>query len=130
MPLAEEHRLLQAELRGASPSRPRNFQLAATVQLRFGVCVFRPAMQPRSPLSTIMQSLSDLRHLLRRAHPLWPTTFSQCQCGRAAGRGGDPCVECITDSLAQLVGRDMALRYRAAVRLVRDLESEMEEVAG
>jgi hypothetical protein len=73
-----------------------------------------------------MQSLSNLKHFLWRAHPLWATTFSSCPCGRAAGRGGDPCVECITDSLAQLVGREMAEDYRALVCQVRDLESKME----
>lgn len=76
--------------------------------------------------------LRDLIHLLWRAHPNGPTTYGSChnQCGRAAGRGGGPCVKCITDDLATLVGRDLADRYRAAVRQVRDLESEMEEVVG
>lgn len=75
--------------------------------------------------------LRDLIHLLWRAHPNGPTTFNPCPtCDRARGRGTDPCVECITDDLATLVGRDLADRYRAAVRQVRDLESEMEEVVG
>lgn len=76
--------------------------------------------------------LRDLIYDMRRAHPNGPTTYGSChnQCGRAAGRGGGPCVECITDSLTQLVGRNLAVRYRAAVCQVRDLESEMEEVVG
>lgn len=76
--------------------------------------------------------LRDLIYDMHRAHPNGPTTFSACanQCGRAPGRGGGPCVECITDDLAQLVGRDLALSYRAAVRQVRNLESQMEEVVG
>lgn len=74
--------------------------------------------------------LRDLIYGMHRAHPNGPTTFSACanRCGRGLpGRGGDLCVECITDSLAQLVGRDLADSYRAAVRQVQDLESQMEE---
>lgn len=45
---------------------------------------------------------------LMRQYPLWPSTFSTCDCGRGFGRGAGKCSICITEDLAKIVGIELA----------------------
>ena len=62
--------------------------------------------------------------------PSAPATFKPCKrsCGRAEGRDGGICIECSADDLAEIVGGPNAEAYVKAVRLVRQLEQEQDEI--
>ena len=75
---------------------------------------------------TPYEQLRDARYHVWRNLPNGPTTFSQCACGRGRGRGGGPCLNCAEEALAKVVGNVEAAAYVAAVRHVRDLESNHE----
>lgn len=45
---------------------------------------------------------------LHRQYPLWPSTFSTCECKRRPARGGGKCCECIEESMADLIGKELA----------------------
>ena len=79
---------------------------------------------------TPYQHLLEARRLVWRNLPNGPTTFSQCACGRGRGRGGGPCLKCAEEALAKVVGNVEAAAYVAAVRLVRDMESEQDALFG
>lgn len=55
--------------------------------------------------------LSDLH----RQYPLWPSTFSTCECKRRPARGSGKCSECLEESLAELIGADLAKEIHAAI---------------
>lgn len=57
---------------------------------------------------------------LMRQFPRWPSTFSDCDCGRGMGRGCQPCALCLVDALRELVGGDLAAQaYEAAYKSQR-----------
>lgn len=72
---------------------------------------------------------------LQRQYPCWPSTFSMCKCGRSTGRGGGPCVFCISEQLTALVGEDLAIQavqamasvYEAWTAIREKLENEHPE---
>jgi hypothetical protein len=73
--------------------------------------------------------LNSVKDLIWRNLPAYPSTFGPClrNCGSGqGGRGGGPCVECAELDLAEIVGDDLAGRYRDAIEDVRQLEKEME----
>lgn len=41
-------------------------------------------------------------------YPLWPSTFSMCDCGRMGARGASKCVLCLKEELASKVGDNLA----------------------
>lgn len=56
----------------------------------------------------------DLFSRLQRQHPLWPSTFSHCDCGRGMARGAGKCHLCLREELAEHVGPILAQRADAA----------------
>lgn len=73
--------------------------------------------------------LNSAKDLIWRNLPEYPTTFGprlrNCGSGQG-GRGGGPCIECAELDLAEIVGVDLASRYRDAIADVRQFEKEME----
>lgn len=55
---------------------------------------------------------------LMRNYPLWPSTFSTCDCKRAMGRGGGKCALCIEEELAEHVGPALAAESVSALQSV------------
>lgn len=64
---------------------------------------------------------------LQRQFPLWPSTFSTCDCGRGDGRGGGKCVACIEEELAKEVGPELAAEAVAALEGVQDVWAKISE---
>lgn len=64
---------------------------------------------------------------LQRQFPLWPGTFSTCDCGRGDGRGGGKCAVCIGEELAKEVGPELAAEAVAALAGVRDVWARIRE---
>lgn len=60
---------------------------------------------------SVKQSKADqawgLFQSLMRQYPLWPSTFSTCECGRELARGAGKCPLCITEELSKLVGTEL-----------------------
>lgn len=56
---------------------------------------------------------------LMRQFPLWPSTFSDCECGRSQARGGGKCAICLEEELAEQVGPEAA---RAAVDAMKAVQ--------
>ena len=71
-----------------------------------------------------IQKIHDAHALVWRNLPAFPSTFSQCECGRGHGRGGGPCIQCAEETLAGLVGQFEAWQYIEACHRVRALERE------
>ena len=67
---------------------------------------------------------------LYRQYPLWPSTFSTCNCGRGWARGGGKCADCYEEELAQLVGAEAANRARKAMQEVGLAWDAVREAAG
>ena len=64
---------------------------------------------------------------LQRQFPLWPSTFSTCDCGRGDGRGGGKCAVCIGEELAKEVGPELASEAVAALDGVCDVWARIRE---
>ena len=64
---------------------------------------------------------------LQRQFPLWPNTFSTCDCGRGDGRGGGKCKFCIEEELAKEVGPELAAEAVAALEGVQDVWARIRE---
>lgn len=64
---------------------------------------------------------------LQRQFPLWPSTFSTCDCGRGDGRGGGKCAVCIGEELAEEVGLELAAEAVAALDGVQDVWARIRE---
>lgn len=67
-------------------------------------------------MSENTNAVQDLIWQLERQYPLWPSTFSTCECKRHMARGGGKCAECIVESLAELVGRPLAWEIHHALK--------------
>lgn len=67
---------------------------------------------------------------LMRNHPLWPSTFSPCGCGRGMARGIGDCKHCLHEELAEIVGPVLAQRADKALAEVSEVWSLIQEVAG
>ena len=52
---------------------------------------------------------------LHRQYPLWPSTFSTCECKRRPARGGGKCCCCLEESLAELIGTDLAKQIHHSI---------------
>lgn len=66
---------------------------------------------------------------LMRNYPLWPSTFSTCDCKRGMGRGGGKCALCLEEELAQKVGPIAARRATRAMVEVCEAWEEVRESA-
>jgi len=62
---------------------------------------------------------------LMRQYPLWPSTFSTCDCGRADARGAGKCALCIKEELAALVGMPVVEKADNALKDVAEAWLEM-----
>ena len=62
---------------------------------------------------------------LMRQYPLWPSTFSTCDCGRADARGGGKCALCIKEELAALVGMPVVDKADNALKDVAEAWGEI-----
>ena len=62
---------------------------------------------------------------LMRQYPLWPSTFSTCDCGRAGARGSGKCALCIKEELAELVGMPAVDKADNALKDVAEAWSEI-----
>ena len=74
-----------------------------------------------SPVDKAWQLFSALM----RNYPLWPSTFSTCDCRRGMGRGGGKCALCLEEELAQTVG---SIAARRATRAMVEMCEAWEEV--
>lgn len=75
-----------------------------------------------------MKSARDLISAIRYELPLWPATFGPCQrCKDKSARGGGVCLDCRTEELAELVGRELADAYSQAVRRENEIAREVYE---
>lgn len=63
-------------------------------------------------------------HDLHRQYPLWPSTFSTCDCGKNLGRGGGRCADCIEEELAKLIGKPLAWEIHSTIKELTRLKSE------
>ena len=66
---------------------------------------------------------------LMRQYPLWPSTFSTCDCGRGLARGAGKCALCIREELAAIVGMPMADRAENALIDVTNAWHEILDIA-
>lgn len=66
---------------------------------------------------------------LMRNYPLWPSTFSTCQCGRMLARGAGPCAKCLEGELAEIVGKILANDAVKALERVQFVWSEIRDKA-
>jgi len=66
---------------------------------------------------------------LMRNYPLWPSTFSTCDCKRAMGRGGGKCALCLEEELASKVGPIAARRATRAMVEMCEAWEEVREIA-
>lgn len=64
---------------------------------------------------------------LQRQFPLWPSTFSTCDCGRGLGRGAGKCKLCIAEELSKEVGPELAAEAVAALEGVQDVWARIRE---
>jgi hypothetical protein len=64
-------------------------------------------------------------HDIMRNHPLWPSTFSTCQCGRMMARGAGPCAKCLEERLAEIAGPILA---RDAVNALENVQDVWEKI--
>lgn len=60
--------------------------------------------------------VSELVRELERQYPLWPSTFSTCECKRGMGRGGGRCAQCIEEELSTFVGRSLAWEIHQSLK--------------
>lgn len=60
---------------------------------------------------------------LHRQYPLWPSTFSTCECKRRPARGGGKCCACLEESLAELIGTDLAKEIHHSIYQLHSLKS-------
>ncbi len=67
----------------------------------------------------IEQLFSDLH----RQYPLWPSTFSNCSCGRGLARGNGKCGQCLEESLAELIGSGMAKEIHTSIASLHMLKA-------
>jgi len=63
-------------------------------------------------------SIYDVMRSIWRNHPQGVSTFSECECGRKARRGGEPCLECLSEKLQ--AGGVSELEYDHLCNLIRD----------
>lgn len=66
---------------------------------------------------------------LMRNYPLWPSTFSTCDCKRGMGRGCGKCALCLEEELAQQVGPIAARRATRAMVEICEAWEEVKESA-
>ena len=59
---------------------------------------------------------------LHRQYPLWPSTFSTCECGKNMARGGGKCYECIEKDLAEVIGAELAKEIHTAIYRLYNLK--------
>lgn len=58
--------------------------------------------------------------------PTHASTFSLCpKCGVGSARGGDVCIDCLTEQLAESVGKEKAVTYVKSLKETRKLEAEL-----
>ena len=67
---------------------------------------------------------------LMRQYPLWPSTFSICECGRELARGAGKCSLCIKEELANLVGDELTDNAENALKGVAEAWNKIREQAG
>lgn len=60
--------------------------------------------------------ISELVRELERQYPLWPSTFSTCECKRGFGRGGGRCATCIEEELVKFIGRSLAWELHQSLK--------------
>lgn len=60
--------------------------------------------------------ISELIRDLERQYPLWPSTFSTCDCERSMARGGGRCALCIEEALSEFIGRPLAWELHAQLK--------------
>ena len=75
---------------------------------------------------TRAETMDEARRLVWRNLPSVASTFSQCECERAAGRGGGPCLICAEEMMASVAGKAFAAHYIELVRDFRELERKNE----
>lgn len=73
-----------------------------------------------------MSDLSVLQTWVWKSIVRGATTHSMCDCGRQVRRGRYPCLICIKEQLAELVGLPLAELYINSVKNIRLIEEEME----
>lgn len=69
--------------------------------------------------------LSNLVRELERQYPIWPSTFSTCECKRHMARGGGRCAECIEEELAERVGKPLAWELHHSFKQYQRLKYEI-----
>ena len=81
-------------------------------------------------MSRKLEQIMDLQHVLWRNLANGAFTSGPCEtgCGKSA-RGSGLCASCATERLGELVGKQMATKYAAKIREIRQLESKMEAKA-
>ena len=75
--------------------------------------------------ATETYELSELIRELERQHPIWPSTFSTCECKRHSGRGGGRCHECIEEALAEKIGKPLAWELHKSLMQYQRIKSEI-----
>lgn len=81
-------------------------------------------------MSRKLEQIMDLQHVLWRNLANGAFTSGPCSagCGKSA-RGSGLCASCATEQLGELVGKQMAAKYAAKIRAIRQMEAAMEAKA-
>lgn len=67
-------------------------------------------------MSEQTNSVESLIYQLERQYPVWPSTFSTCECKRHSARGSGRCAECVEEELAKVIGRPLAWEVHHALK--------------
>lgn len=71
-----------------------------------------------------------LIHDMIRQYPVYPSTFSRCDCKRDMARGGGPCPSCLEEELAEIIGEDLADQMHQAIKTFATVKREALDAAG
>lgn len=69
--------------------------------------------------------VSELVRELERQYPIWPSTFSTCNCERSMARGGGRCALCIEDALSELIGRPLTWELHQQLKDYTRIKAEV-----
>lgn len=74
---------------------------------------------------TATSIMTDIRYQITPGR----RTLNPCECGQWR-RGNLKCPDCLVIDLSKIVGRDLAVRYLAAIKVELDIEGQILEKAG
>jgi hypothetical protein len=74
-------------------------------------------------MSEQSNQVQDLIWRLERQYPLWPSTFSTCECKAHMARGADRCADCLEEELAGVIGKPLAWEVHHALKSYQQIKA-------